>query len=81
MRSRPISEAGECDWINDVKYAYQMSELIPNAELIVFPGAGHFIWHGIEEQFYEKIESMSILIYKVFINHYHQGMLVWTFLQ
>jgi proline iminopeptidase len=49
--------AGERDWINNVKYAYQMKELIPNSELIVFPNAGHFIWQGIEDQFYEKIAS------------------------
>jgi proline iminopeptidase len=47
--------AGECDWINDVKYAYQMNELIFNSELVVFSGAGHFIWQGIEEQFYAEI--------------------------
>lgn len=52
--------AGECDWINNVKYAYQMNELIPNSELVVFPGAGHFIWHGIEEKFYEKIATFIL---------------------
>jgi pimeloyl-ACP methyl ester carboxylesterase len=51
--------AGACDWINDVKYAYQMKELIPNAELVVFPNAGHFIWQGIEEQFYAKIAAFT----------------------
>ncbi len=48
--------AGEKDWINNVKYAYQMHELIPDSELVVFPNAGHFIWYGIENDFYEKIE-------------------------
>lgn len=52
--------AGERDWINNVKYAYQMNELIPNAELVVFPGAGHFIWQGFEEQFYEKIATFIL---------------------
>ncbi len=52
--------AGERDWINNVKYAYQMNELIPNAELVVFPEAGHFIWQGIEEQFYEKIAAFIL---------------------
>lgn len=47
--------AGEYDWINNVKYAYQMHELIPNSELEIFSGAGHFVWHGIEEQFNDKI--------------------------
>lgn len=49
--------AGEHDWINNVKYAYQMNELIPDSDLFVFPKAGHFIWQGIEEQFYEKIAT------------------------
>lgn len=52
--------AGERDWINNVKYAHQMNELIPNAELLVFPGVGHFIWQGIEEQFYEKISTFIL---------------------
>jgi proline iminopeptidase len=49
--------AGECDWINNVKYAYQMKELISDSELIIFPNAGHFIWQGIEEQFYVNIAA------------------------
>jgi proline iminopeptidase len=49
--------AGELDWINNVKYAYQMHELIPNSELVVFSEAGHFVWHGIEEKFYAEIEN------------------------
>jgi pimeloyl-ACP methyl ester carboxylesterase len=49
--------AGERDWINNVAYAHQMHELISNFELVVFPEAGHFIWKGIEEQFYEKIAA------------------------
>jgi proline iminopeptidase len=49
--------AGERDWINNVKYAYQMKELIPGSELVIFPNAGHFIWQGIEEQFYAKIAT------------------------
>lgn len=49
--------AGERDWINNVKYAYQMKNLIPNSDLIVFPEAGHFIWQGIEDKFYQVIEQ------------------------
>jgi proline iminopeptidase len=52
--------AGERDWINNVKYAYQMHGLIPNSELVVFPEAGHFIWQGIEDQFYEKIATFIL---------------------
>lgn len=52
--------AGERDWINNVKYAYQMNELIPTSELVVFPEAGHFIWQGIEEQFYSKIATFIL---------------------
>lgn len=49
--------AGACDWINNVKYAYQMKELIPNSELVVFPESGHFVWQGVEEQFFSKIAT------------------------
>lgn len=49
--------AGERDWINNVKYAYQMRELIPNSELIVFPKSGHFVWQGVEEQFFSAIAT------------------------
>jgi proline iminopeptidase len=49
--------AGENDWINNVKYAYQMHELISDSELVVFPKAGHFIWQGIESEFYEIIAT------------------------
>jgi proline iminopeptidase len=49
--------AGEYDWINNVKYAHQMKELIPNAELVIFPRVGHFVWQSVEKQFYEKIAT------------------------
>lgn len=49
--------AGKHDWINHVKYAYQMKKLIPNSKLVVFPKAGHFIWQGIEKQFHTEIEK------------------------
>ncbi len=67
IRMPTLLLAGECDWINNVKYAYQMKELIPNSELVVFPNAGHFIWQRIEEQFYAKIATF--ISNKVYSRH------------
>lgn len=47
--------AGENDWINDIQYAYQMKKNIPNADLVIFPNAGHYIWSGIEADFFQAI--------------------------
>ena len=52
--------AGKNDWINNVKYAYQMKELIPNSELTVFPNAGHFVWQNIEEEFVLSIATFIL---------------------
>ena len=52
--------AGEYDWINNVKYAHEMHKSILNSELIVFPKAGHFIWKGIEKQFFEEIKKFTL---------------------
>jgi proline iminopeptidase len=49
--------AGQRDWINDVKYAHQMNQLIVNSHLVVFPEAGHFVWKGIESQFFSAINE------------------------
>lgn len=49
--------AGKKDWINDVRYAYQMRELIPDSKLVVFPDSGHFVWKGVEEYFFSEISK------------------------
>ncbi len=49
--------AGEKDWINDVRYAHQMADKIPDARLVVFPDSGHFVWKGIEDAFFGEIEQ------------------------
>lgn len=67
--------AGENDWINDIQYAYQMKKNIQNADLIVFPNAGHYIWNGIEADFSQAIGAyFSTHITNYYQTRYFNGM-------
>jgi len=51
---------GDSDWIFDQDYSKLMAKKIPNAELIIFQNAGHFIETDVLDDFYEQIRRFMI---------------------
>lgn len=48
---------GDCDWIFDEKYSKLMANKIPNAKLVIFKNAGHFIEIDASDEFYSAIRN------------------------